>query len=586
MAIVCTPREFNPSEYDERGRALYTRICDLYAAVEKPADRMRALLSAEFTREFAGHFLYEYFLGSTTDNTRDALAYYANCLKLKPDYTDAYLNAANLHVDAGRKLEALALLDVAATHTNDSRIRNMYATFLHSMQQFEEAARVYDAILARDDISICERKMVLSNAGFTYGAMQEYDRGVAYYRRGIGLRHDCGECLKLDIQIQQNLLLSYDYMVDLPPNSFADYTRINKYLADAALSRRRIRIGYVSGDFRHHVVAFFIYNILKYQDRARFSVFCYSTADKSDDRTESFKRLPITWRDISGLDTKVAVNLIRGDRVDMLVDLSGHTTGHRLDIFAQGAARKQITYLGYPNTTGVRAMDYKITDNFADPPDTKQQYSEKLIRLPRCFLNYTAFVGFDDIEIVDRARGPGFVFCVVSKAHKINPMMIAIWSGILRMNPEARLLIRSDGFNISRFAADLVPRITCIPTIDGHINYLNFYNSVDLILDTYPYTGTTTTCCALIMGVPVLTLCGKDRHVSRVSASILANMGISECIAHTINEYAAIAGRFARELTISCAFRRHIRAKFLELMDPIKFAREFDDLVERIYFGE
>ena len=326
---------------------------------------------------------------------------------------------------------------------------------------------------------------------------------------------------------------------------------------DQGRAHEKLRIGYVSGDFRMHSVAIFFYNILKYRDSDRFEVYCYSTTPGEDYMTTKLRLFSDYWRNIGSIDDAAAAALIRRDEIDILVDLAGHTAMNRLPLFCRRPAPVQCTYIGYPNTTGLKEIDYRITDYNADPPGMNDGlHSEELIRLPHGFLSYSRHMTSTPVTI-EQTRHPTrhYTFVCCNNIYKVNDLVIEIWVEILKQLPEARLLLKAHNlnnaeiietyqqkFNRRGIGAD---QLHLMNTIDVG-EHQNLYNHVDIALDPFPYNGTTTTCDALWMGVPVLVLAG-DRHAGRVGVSILTQVGLTDWIAEDEEDYINKAVQFAED---------------------------------------
>lgn len=352
---------------------------------------------------------------------------------------------------------------------------------------------------------------------------------------------------------------------------------------------RRLQIGYVSGDFRYHSVAFFIAPILEQHDRAHFEVTCYANVANPDANTQRLKALSDHWRDIAHLsDAEVAAE-IRRDAIDILVDLSGHTVGNRLPIFAARPAPVQVTYIGYPNTTGLDSIDYRLTDALTDPPGRSDRlHSEKLVRLDDGFLCFEPLESCPDVR-ESRASdgGAGIVFASFNELLKVTPPTLAAWCEILERTPGSKLIIKGttledDGTRqlvVGRFVEQgLEPeRLQLIgrtPTLEEH---LDLYNRVDIALDTFPYNGTTTTCEALWMGVPVVSQSG-DVHASRVGLSLLSSVGLGDLIANNVRDYVdkavSLAGDHERRLQLRNGLRDRMRRS--ALMDAQGITRHIE----------
>ena len=313
---------------------------------------------------------------------------------------------------------------------------------------------------------------------------------------------------------------------------------------------RRLRIGYVSPEFKVHPVGRFILPLFVEHDRARFETFCYSGVQSPDELTAEIKSCASGWRDIQLMPDEAVTELIRRDGIDILVDLSMHM-GYRLGIFARKPAPIQITYLAYVGTTGLDAVDYRITDPFLDPPgsESEEDFRREALYIP----SYWCYKP----TIVDVDPGPppsvknGFVtFGSLNNFRKINPAVGAAWSELLHAVPASRLMIHAhegrhrekllETFAAGGITSDRISFVGTYPLAD----YLRQYQSIDIALDTFPYAGGTTTCDALWMGVPVVTLAG-DLGVSRSGVSILSNIGMTDLIAKTAEEYVRVAADLA-----------------------------------------
>jgi predicted O-linked N-acetylglucosamine transferase (SPINDLY family) len=296
---------------------------------------------------------------------------------------------------------------------------------------------------------------------------------------------------------------------------------------------RRLRIGYLSPDFCRHSVAFFIESLLAAHDRSAFEILCYANVSQTDIITERLQGLADKWRDIVHLSDQQVAELVRADAVDILVDLVGHTVNNRLLVFARKPAPVQISYLGYPNTTGLSTIDYRLTDAWADPPGRADRFhTETLVRLQGGFLCYQPWPGTPEVSPLPALTSGHITFASFNNATKVNPEVIALWSKILRLLPNARLIMKAlqlgDIGTRQRFAQLFeqngvsMERVELLGWASSTAEHLELYNRVDIGLDPFPYNGTTTTCEALWMGVPVIVLAGNT-HAARVGVSLLSS---------------------------------------------------------------
>jgi protein O-GlcNAc transferase len=350
---------------------------------------------------------------------------------------------------------------------------------------------------------------------------------------------------------------------------------------------RKLRIGYVSPNFKLHPIGRFMLPLLVEHDHAAFGIYLYSAKTSSDDLASKLKARASTWRDISVMDDAAAAELIRSDKIDILVDLSMHM-GHHLGIFARKPAPVQITYLAYPGTTGLEAIDYRITDAQLEPHERTRD-GEQFVEKPLYIPNYWCYK--PSIWDADPAPPPsianGFItFGCLNSVKKISPQLMEAWGRLLNAVPRSRMLLHApvgdcrkallgcfevDGINPGRisFVAEL-------PLPD----YYRLYNQIDIALDSFPYNGGTTTCDALWMGIPVVTLAG-DLQVSRMGASILNSVGARDWIASSSDEYIAKAIKLA----LGPDFLAYIHAKMREsvIRSPLFDAKEFTKQMELAY---
>jgi predicted O-linked N-acetylglucosamine transferase (SPINDLY family) len=338
-------------------------------------------------------------------------------------------------------------------------------------------------------------------------------------------------------------------------------------------------------------VGYFIEPVLAHHDHNRFEVFCYSNLQQEDNVSERLKSRANYWRRIIALSDEQATQKIRADQIDILIDLNGHTGSNRLLVFARKPAPVQVTWLGYPATTGLSTVDYRLTDGFADPVGmTEHLHSEKLIRLPECFSCYRPPADAPEVSGLP-AREKGYVtFGSFNNQAKINREVMAVWAKILQAVPGARLTLKNAGLGskiVQRKVRETFLGWGVEPDrieLLGHDPYesahLERYRSIDIGLDPFPYNGATTTCEALWMGVPVVALAGQA-HAGRVGVSQLSNLGLTELIGNTPEEYVAIATRWARDLERLSQLRAGLRARLAA--SPLTDAPRFTQNLEQAY---
>ncbi|MBL9031358.1 MAG: tetratricopeptide repeat protein [Phycisphaerae bacterium] len=353
-------------------------------------------------------------------------------------------------------------------------------------------------------------------------------------------------------------------------------------LATSLSGDRPLRVGYLSPDFREHAVARFILPILANHDRARVETVAYSAAPNPDAVTREVASLAGEFVDVSAMRDDALDGRIRADRIDILVDLAGHTSGSRLAVFGLRPAPILVSYLGYPNTTGLPAVGFRLVDAITDPPGSEAFATEKLVRLPGCFVCYRPPA--DAPPVTPRPEGEPVTFVSFNAASKLSAATLALWGRIVSSVPGGRLLLKAAGLAaesgkgrvLEALAASGLPaeRVTLLPRVPTMREHLGAYSQADIALDPLPYNGTTTTCEALHMGVPVVTLEG-DRHASRVGSSLLRAAGLPELVATSADAYARIATDLARDTGRRRTLRASLRDRLAAspLCDGKAFAR-------------
>jgi predicted O-linked N-acetylglucosamine transferase (SPINDLY family) len=355
----------------------------------------------------------------------------------------------------------------------------------------------------------------------------------------------------------------------------------------------RLRIGYLSPDFRDHSVGLFIRHVIAAHDPANTEVYCYANSTVRDALTEQITAHATRFLDVTALSDEELSHTIADDGIDVLIDLAGHTRDSRVGVLNHRIAPVQITYLGYPDTTGLDTVDFRISDPWTESAEGTR-YSEALLEMPESFLCFGAFE-----EIPTLARSPAAATGVVTfgsfnNIRKLNPQTIAAWSAVLQEVPGSRFVIKSRRAQepvtqrhlLEQFArCGIAPeRIELLAPTAARDDHLAAYNQIDIVLDTFPYHGTTTTCEALWMGVPVVTLAGHT-HAERVSYSILRNTGLDELVTWNEPDYIARAIALGTDRAALDALRTAIPEKIRSsiLCDPQRFTRQFEALLSDAY---
>jgi predicted O-linked N-acetylglucosamine transferase (SPINDLY family) len=355
----------------------------------------------------------------------------------------------------------------------------------------------------------------------------------------------------------------------------------------------KINIGFVSGDFICHPVSFFIKKILENINKNKFKIICYSAKVLSTDFIEGCE-----LKIIKQLSSLELYEMIQSDKIDILFDLSGHTNDNRLDTFVLKPAPIQISYCGYPGTSGIKSMDYHITDRICDSEKTQKYYQEKLIFMDKCFLNYSPMMPLNEIpalRIKDDSDKQTIVFGSFNRFNKINKDVMTVWREILIKIPNCKFIIKTKEFSSEHIRLKFLNffreknvehKIIILDYSDSYVDHLNEYNLLDISLDTFPYAGTTTSCESLLMGVPVITLFDNKRyyHSQNVTSSFLKNSDLDEFITYNPKEYIEKAIYYSQKKE-SLDLKTYTRNKFLNgnVCNYDEFIQDFEKKITDVY---
>jgi protein O-GlcNAc transferase len=520
--------------------------------------------------------------------------YYRAALHAKPDYAEAYNNLGtvlrSLGDDEGAARQFRAALKFKPDHAG---ALNNLGVVLARQGHLQEGIELFQSALRIQP----EFADALTNLGSSLKDQGRYREALEAFRKALSIDPDLPAantsllfCLNYDPNQRSDTVFSEHGRWGETYTGFAQY----KNYPNSRNPDRKIKVGYVSPDFRRHSVAHFLEGILASHDANDVDVYCYAQVPSPDDVTERFKRLAAHWRDSYGISDSKLCEQIREDRIDILVDLAGHTAGNRLPVFARKPAPIQITYLGYPNTTGLSTIDYRLTDSLADPPGQEAFHTETLIRLRQGFLCYTPPAKAPPVGPPPAERNKYVSFGSFNALPKINAGVISLWAKFLKAVPGSRLVLKNkslrDDSTLTRYAdlfqqhgiePDRLDLIGWLPDINDH---LTLYNKIDVALDTFPYNGTTTTCEALWMGVPVVTLAG-NRHAGRVGVSLLNQVCLPELIANSTEQYRKIAAELAGNLDRLAVLKFSLRERVANspLCDGKTFTRQLEQAYREMW---
>ncbi len=492
----------------------------------------------------------------------------------------ARIEHATVLYDAGKRAEALERMGaIARDYPGDAPAQALHATMLLRGGLFVDAM---EACLRALHLAP-EMGGALSTYASCLAGLGRAEESVEWYRKAV--RTALG-----DADLRAHLCFALNATLEDPARVYEEHVAFGRLIegevypmpaaAFDASPERRLRVGFVSPDLREHPVARFIEPVLRRLDRDAFEVLVYDVGPEADGVTRALRGLADGWCEARSLPDEALARRIREDRVDILIDLAGLTGNARPRVFAMRPAPVQATYLGYPNTTGLGAMDLRIVDAITDPAGAERLCREKLLRLEGCFVCMDPLPGAAGLD--ETPRRPGVAFGSFNNPSKVSDATLELWRSALDAVPGSRLVLKRKGLNDARnrqafdrrFAARGIDpaRIDVLPFAPTHAGHLAAYAHVDVTLDTFPYGGTTTTCESLAMGVPVLTLAGAT-HASRVGASLLTAAGFPEWIARHPTDYVRLAASLAQERPARRAVRERVATS--ALCDGALFARRF-----------
>jgi predicted O-linked N-acetylglucosamine transferase (SPINDLY family) len=593
---------------------------------EAAAHHQRAL---SLQREHAEAFYNQGATLAGQGRLAEAAASYEQALRFKPDYAEAHNNLGNALLAQGKLDEAVACYRRALELKPELVVaHNNLGNALTHQWKLEEAVACYRRALElkSDDPDAFNN---LGNALTRQGKLEE---GTTCYRRALDLKpsfaeaqYNLGNVLKDQGEVSEaiscyqrvlhlnpgmaaaysNLLLILQYRPGITlrelAEAHADYER--RYAAslrptwtphdNARDPERRLRLGFLSPDLRDHPVGYFLIRVLENLDPRQAEAFCYYDDSTKDHLTARFQGAATTWADVYGWHDERLAEQIRADRIDILFDLAGHTAKGRLLVFARKPAPIQVTWAGYVGTTGLKAMDFILADRYQIPPEAEAHYVERVLRMPDGYVCYDPPAYAPAVSALPALERGYVTFGSFNNPAKINQQVVAIWAKILQRLPQARLVLKYKGLDDSAVANRLAALFAEHRIDSGrvdflgkspHAEFLAHYRHIDIGLDPFPYSGGLTTCEALWMGIPVIT-CPGETFASRHSLTHLANMGLREMIAGTLDEYVESAVFWAGDLRRLTEMRAGLRQRVAPspLCDGKRFAENFVQVLRGVW---
>jgi len=576
-------------------------------------------------KKFKNSFILQYYIGiyyEKIDQMEKAIKYFNKSISLCHKFILPYFNIGNYY-QKQNKIEQLKstirpvfnkdTLDISTgkpiiKYQLEYQLR-MGNLLLPNVTELKEAHKTYEPFIQKiekykDNTSELFLQ-VFKQACFHYGNIlfknNHQDKALYYFQKGLSIHIPNENCDEQLILIEKELLkmfcISRNYVTNyikcpIDINTLYDVSDLKESIE----KKNKIRIGYLSPDFNKNAVGLFLTSLLKYFDKSKFEVFCYYTHHSSDEYTTLFKSYKkLHWNDVHYMSDFELSNLIQGDEIDILFDLIGHGVKNRMGVLALKPAPVIINYLGYPDYTHLSTIDYRLVDNITDSKELNYDnyydgfnYREKLLKMPNCFICYTLFENEKMPKITQVPDDNKIRIGIMNRVAKYDLSILTVWKEILKENKNIILCVKDGADELSKQMSRKIFRnisseqIKFLPHKNTLQEYFSLFNDFDMCLDTYPYSGTTTTCSSLLMGVPVFTVydCSKP-HVFNVTSSILKNCG-ENSICNSLKQYKTkILNYCNKKITVEEKLER--RKRFLNCMNPEKFMNDFEKVLFDVY---
>lgn len=526
------------------------------------------------------------------EKPEEAIKAFSKLLTIKPDHAEAHYKIGKIFEERGKLKEAVYALEKAIKIKPDYvEAYNSLGNAYFKENRYEDALNaIYRALEINP-----RHANAYNNLGFILLGLGRIDESIDARKKAVAYNPRSAKfhaSLVFALNYQPGITQEEQFKESLrwAEKNAKTYPMVDAVFQNPAKGDRKLKIGYVSADFREHAMAFFIEPLLKSHNRKKFEVYLFSNSLKVDEVTERMKLLADHYYDIAGKKDGEVVEQIRQAEIDILVDLSGHTAENRIEVFAQKAAPVQVSWLGYANTTGLSEIDYLLCDSIVIPEGQEQYYSETLVRLPQTFCCFQPLIEAPDIGDVPARKSGQVTFGCLNNLIKINDEVIGLWAQVLQAVPDSRLLMMGKAAFAEEFVRKRYLKLFNESGIDGSRiemmpylpleDFLAECNNIDIALDPFPFNGNTISCHTMWMGVPVITLPG-DRYASRMGASVMNNLGLTDLVAVDKKHYVQIAQTLAENIDYLALLRKELRERMLS--SPICDAQSFAQNVEAAY---
>lgn len=617
----------NKNNLDPKVQEYFNKFINLFNT-QNDIDIKKNILE-KLIKVFPKNYNLYFLMGYTfKDINQDlSLEYYKKCYNLNKKHVNNLHELGRILFSKGRYQDVINIVDDSYRDNSDIldniHIKSLYAFSYIKDKKLEKAEKLMvDLINSFDENEIKsliknydknnDNSLVdlyfssINNISYMYGDLGRYNKSIFYIGKIIDFFKLNKNVENEKKYIYSNLLVYYDYIyTNNTKNRLDIFSRFNELYEqdklevdklDKVVNKNKTKLGYVSSDFIKHAVSNFIIPILKNHDKNKFDIILFDNSEHNIINVRSFiNDSTIKIIKITHLDTDKAYDIIKSEKVDLLFDLNGHTDGNRLDIFAKKPSRKQISYIGYPNSTGIKSIDYRIVDNITDKNTDKSLYTEKLLFMPKCFLCYESYQQQQPVQIIDNGRD--IILGSMNRENKNSIQLLKVWRDIFRKTKQLSLPVKiiikvnaNDDKSLNErktFYKNMLEikedkEIILISSNMSTKQYFETFGKIDLLLDTFPYSGTTTSCNALYNSTPIVTLYKDNCHSHNVTSSILINSGLEELVAYTEDEYVDKVVEMCKDKFSIYNLKNSVHKKFQNLMDTKKFILDYENLINKI----
>jgi protein O-GlcNAc transferase len=516
----------------------------------------------------------------------EAVESFEKALEISPNNQQALFNLGSILCDLSRYSDAMSMFNrlLKLNPTHMATLIKVSAIFdvTGNPSSCEQTCRI---ILKIQPTNVSG----LNNLGNACKNCGKSEESLIYYKKALEINNTINV-------VRSNLLFATNYQTMEREKQFLEHCRVASYwdnpqpLLKTREKNSKIKVGFVSADFYTHSVSYFLEGVFKNYNREEFEFYGFSNTEQLDDTTERLIDYCTGWENIRGLSDEDAYKKIQDHNIDILVDLSGHTGQNRLSLFGLKPAPCAITWLGYPNTTGLKTIDYRITDEISDPQGADKFYTEELIRLPNGFLSYTPPKNLPVPNLSSLENREETVFGSFNNIAKLSVETITLWSTVIKSVPNSKMIVKHKNFNDPRVRERYLGLFLKNGVTEKQLifkeysfaanSHLEIYNEVDIALDSFPYNGTTTTFEAALMGVPTITLEGES-HASRVGASINIKLGLPQFVAQNPEQFLEIALNFSQNKEKLLELKYGLREKLLN--SPLSNSKDFTRELEKAF---